>query len=365
MKINLIAPINKLSYGYVSSNILKELLKAGHEVSLFPIGKIDSDERYFESVNKALNFSKTFDINSPSIIIWHHFGLKQFKRFKGPHIGFPIFENDRFSKEDIENFNSMDMVLLTCDWYKNIIDDVKEIKVKTGKVNLGVDPEIFRISHKKTIERKLDNITRFITVGKWEVRKSHWEIAQAFHKMCFTPKIEITFVCHNPFLSSKENLKWEKMVKDAGSYALTDKIRVINKRFDSQDDIIAEMQNADFGVFPARAEGWNLELNEMMAMNKMCVVTNYSAHTEYCNYDNSMIVDIKNSEPAFDGEFFFGQMNWAKISEKEISRIKNCMIELDKAKKNDTLDARVAESVKHLTWENSASQLINNVNKIL
>ena len=77
------------------------------------------------------------------------------------------------------------------------------------------------------------------------------------------------------------------------------------------------MSQVDCGVFPSRGEGWNLELLEMMSAGKHVVATDYSAHTEFCTKENSGLVSISDVEPAFDGKWFFGQGNWAKISAHE------------------------------------------------
>ena len=54
---------------------------------------------------------------------------------------------------------------------------------------------------------------------------------------------------------------------------------------------------ADCGLFPARAEGWNLELLEMMACGKQVIATNYSAHTEFCTKENSILIESDENIP--------------------------------------------------------------------
>ena len=39
------------------------------------------------------------------------------------------------------------------------------------------------------------------------------------------------------------------------------------------------MAEAHCGVFPARSEGWNLGLVEMLSMGRHVIATDYSAHT--------------------------------------------------------------------------------------
>ena len=67
------------------------------------------------------------------------------------------------------------------------------------------------------------------------------------------------------------------------------------------------MSQTDCGVFPARAEGWNLELLEMMSCGKNVIATNYSSHTEFCNSENCMLVETTELEDAHDGKWFRGQ----------------------------------------------------------
>ena len=64
------------------------------------------------------------------------------------------------------------------------------------------------------------------------------------------------------------------------------------------------MAQTDCGIFPSRAEGWNLELLEMLACIKSVITTHYSAHTEFCDDVNSDLVEIKETELAYDGKWF-------------------------------------------------------------
>ena len=66
------------------------------------------------------------------------------------------------------------------------------------------------------------------------------------------------------------------------------------------------MSKVDVGIFPSRAEGWNLEILELMSCGKHIITTNYSAHTEFCNKENALLVDIDELETAYDGKWFLG-----------------------------------------------------------
>jgi len=121
----------------------------------------------------------------------------------------------------------------------------------------------------------------------------------------------------NPFLNEQENNYWFSLVDNC---RLKDKIKVFG-RLQTQYQVAQFIDNCDCGVFVSRAEGWNNEIIESMAMNKPVIVTNYSAHTEYCNKDNSYLVDIDSLEPANDGKWFDGSGNWAKIGQNQFDQI--------------------------------------------
>src|SRR5687767_4330929 len=118
-KINLIAPINRLSYGYVSQNIIKALITHNVEVSLQAIGPVepDTDCGYDKYIEKC---SQTPFPNTPTLAIWHQFDLKRFAAQK-PFIGFPIFELDTLNTLEIDQINSCDHIIVCSSWAKDVI----------------------------------------------------------------------------------------------------------------------------------------------------------------------------------------------------------------------------------------------------
>jgi hypothetical protein len=83
------------------------------------------------------------------------------------------------------------------------------------------------------------------------------------------------------------------------------------------------------------------------------IATNYSAHTEFCNRDNSYLVDIDETEKAFDGKAFNGQGNWAKIGQKQKDQtIEYMKYVCDNRIKNNPEGIKTA---KKLSWNNSAN----------
>ena len=113
MKINLIAPINSLGYGVAGSNIALELDKGDCEVTLWPIGNVDTDHvvEFQRMVDRQENYSSS----APSIRIWHQNDLAMHVG-SGQHIGFPIFELDKFTSVERHHLSCMDALMVCSRW---------------------------------------------------------------------------------------------------------------------------------------------------------------------------------------------------------------------------------------------------------
>jgi len=349
--INLITPINQLGYGLVGLNILRALSEIS-EVSFWCIGTPECDPTHHRLVQECLKNAHMPDFRAPCLRIWHQNDMAQFVG-SGTKIGFPIFELDTFNELERHHLKSLDMIFVTSSWGKEVCIDqgvAEENQIKV--IPLGVDTDIFTASGDST------DSTVFFNCGKWEVRKGHDIIVQAFNK-AFNREdnVELWMMCDNIFFSEVENQEWADLYK---SSVLGDKVKIIPRQ-ESQKDVYNIMRETDCGVFPARAEGWNLELLEMMACGKHVIATNYSAHTEFCNKENCLLVDVKEKEDAFDGKWFKGQGKWAKIGDSEITSISEHMKTIHELKQKNNLSVNHAglETAKKYSWRNTSQEIVN------
>jgi glycosyltransferase involved in cell wall biosynthesis len=239
-------------------------------------------------------------------------------------------------------------------WAKNVAIDQCHKALKSSHkslvhvVPLGVDAELFPPAPARQGDK-----TIFFNCGKWEIRKGHDIIIQAFKKVVEEyDNVELWMMCSNPFNSQEENNRWHQLYNHP-------KVKLI-PRAETQAEVYNIMSQVDCGVFPSRGEGWNLELLEMMAAGKHVITTNYSAHTEFCNKDNAGLIPIEDVEPAFDGKWFFGQGNWAKITEKEIDNLANKMSSFHSRRptRSDYLNTAGIETARKFSWQNTAREII-------
>jgi glycosyltransferase involved in cell wall biosynthesis len=359
MNINIIGPVNQLGYGITCLNIIKALSK-DHKVSLFPIGQPQVTSREdAEIISQAIKDSKFVDFKAPCIRIWHQHDMSQFVG-TGLKVGFPIFELDTFSDLEKHHLSNLDKIFVCSHWAKQVVlSNIKIDETNVCVIPLGVDEKIFKPLQEPD-DILIDKPTIFFNCGKWEIRKGHDILVQIFNE-AFDEEdnVQLWLMCENPFLSEEETKHWHSMYFKS---KLGQKIRII-PRLDTQADVYNIMKQIDCGIFPSKAEGWNLELLELMSCGKPVITTNYSAHTEFCNQDNSYLVDIQELELAQDNKWFFGQGKWAKISQKEIDKFVDYMqyVHMLKSSNNLILNQSGISTADKFSWKQTAEAIINNV----
>jgi glycosyltransferase involved in cell wall biosynthesis len=357
-RINITAPINQLGYGIASLNIVKSLHNAGCEVSLFPIGNVSVNAPDISIIQSSINNAKFFDPNAPSLLIWHQNGLHQHVG-RGPQIGFPIFELDTFDDLEHHHIQSCDNLFVCSQWAKDIVlnhsrptrwgDRLADDDIFV--VNLGVDQEIFT---PQQIVKK--NKVVFFNCGKWEIRKGHDILIEAF-KIAYdqNKNIELHMMCTNPFNSLKEEQAWRNMYDH-------ESVRII-PRAETQQEVYNRMAYADCGVFPSRAEGWNLELLEMMSIGRHVITTDYSAHTAFCDNYNSTLIPVTELEDAHDGKWFFGKGKWANLNETHVQLLADAMVEFA-SRFDRSISNSGVETGKLFSWHATASRILSAVSEI-
>lgn len=359
LNFNIITPLNSLGYGVTGYNVVEALSKAGHTVALYGMGPIQTLPEQNELIKGLFENSRMPDFDAPCIRIWHQHDMAEFVG-RGKRIGFPIFELNKFTPQELHQLSNPDEWFVCSQWGKDILKNALEehgltdLEERIHVIPLGVDRSIFR---EKFSDRPS---TVFFNCGKWEIRKGHDVLVEAFNK-AFTKddNVELWMMCDNPFYTDEENFQWERLYKGSG---LGDKIRSIPRQ-ESQKEVYNIMSQADCGVFPARAEGWNLELLEMMSCGKHVIATDYSGHTEFCNEENCKLIEVTDLEDAKDGKWFHGQGQWANIGEPQIDQLVEHMRAVHELKKSDSLNVNQVgiDTAKKFSWSNTAKAIVKAV----
>lgn len=350
--MNIISPINQLGYGIAGLNIVKELSKL-YSTSLWPIGQVQvTNESDSHIIKSCMNNAHMPDFNAACIRIWHQHDMSQFVG-KGKHIGFPIFELDEFNNMEKHHLNSLDSIFVCSDWAKQVcINNLDISKDNIHVVPLGVDTDIFQ-----PCTFNEHGTTVFFNCGKWEIRKGH-DILPEIFSQAFTDSdnVELWMMCSNPFLSESETRNWQNLYMNS---KLGHKVRFINRQ-NTQLEVYNIMKLVDCGIFPSKAEGWNLEALELMSCGKHLIITDYSAHRQFCNQNNAYLVDINNVEIAFDNKWFKSNVgSWAKIDSDSIDQFINHMKTVHEKKQKGELKLNTAgiQTANEFTWSATAKRI--------
>jgi len=291
-ELHFIAPYCRTGYGIAGAQLLRALLRRGASVNFFPLGAPDASVLPMRGLQESMARQDRFDANAPSVRLAQKFDLAMHVG-RGPRIGFPIFELSRFTAREKHHLGAQDRVLVCSEWARGILLENGLYRTPIDIVPLGVDREVF---HERLDAGRTRPDTIFLQVGKLEPRKNQLGLLRAF-EAAFTPRdpVQLVLACHNPFLEPEA---FRHATQPFRRSPMAKRITILDKPLPTHTDIAKLMARADCGVFPSRAEGWNLEALEMLSVGRHVIATNYSAHTAFLTPENARLIEVDGVERA-------------------------------------------------------------------
>ncbi len=350
-----IAPACRTGYGVVGAHLLREFLQLDAPVAYFPIGQVDQSIARTDRLGTALARQGSFDDHAPSVRLSQQFDLALHVG-RGPRIGFPIFELDRFHAAERHHLERQDRILVTCEWARTVLLENGIWRTPIDIVPLGVDRAVFSDKVRPATAR--GSATVFMSVGKLERRKGQRELLAAF-EAAFTPKddVKLVLICHNPFV---DDATFKSMTAPFRHSRMAARITIVSNPFPTQADLAAVMATADCGVFPVRAEGWNLEALEMLSMGKAVIATACTAHTSFMNGSNARLIEASELEESVPGET---RGRWAAWGATQHEQLVHELRAVHQARQGGSLALNVsgiATATAH-SWTASARALLHSV----
>ena len=162
-------------------------------------------------------------------------------------------------------------------------------------------------------------------------------------------------VNENPFIG-KGNQDWKRRYI---STSMGKKIKIL-PRVNTQAELRGLYSQVDFGVFPSHAEGWNLEILELMACGTPCIATNYSGHTEFLNETNSMLIHPTGMEDVHDtvgGRWFRGQGQWCSFEVEHLVDTLRAAHDMRQSNRVDLSFPELRKTVDKFTWKNTVKEI--------
>lgn len=361
MSLNLLCPINQLGFGQVGLHLALALERLGCLPAWWPIGGVEAHPRYHGVLRQMQERAARYDPSAPSLRIYHQFDLACHVG-KGVHAALVIFELDRFTPREKWHLDQQDVLFVPSEWGKRVLER-SGVKPPVHVCPFGVDTQVFR---PVTEPRPKAGPTIFFNAGKWELRKGHDLLVEAFND-AFTEQdeVELWMLTYNPVVPRNRdqyNAEWARLYLES-RLGRAGKIKLL-PRVATQDEVAGLMRAADCGVFPSRAEGWGMESAEMLAMGKDVILTYCSAHTEYADEDNAMLIDVDEPEEAHDGVWFDataphwqGQPGqWARLGERQKGQLVAHLRTVHRIRQNNgcmPVNQHGIDRFRRLTWDNT------------
>jgi glycosyltransferase involved in cell wall biosynthesis len=287
---------------------------------------------------------------------------------RGPRMGYIFFEGNKLRPFERHYLGQLDVVAVASEWAANVLEANGLPRGRIRVAPAGVDRAIFHEGvAPMALKTRTPQTTVFANVGKWDYRKGHDFVLTAFNA-AFTAQDDVLLVmnCFNPFVfeqmgfdGPKQSREWEQKYLDS-PLGRAGRIAVVKQRLPDQFALASLMAAADCGFFPARNEGWNLDLAEMLAMGKHGIATDYSGHTEYARAAGALLIDIDALEAADDGCYFRGEQGeWAALGSRQLEQAAAHLRAVHRRKQEGELGLNRAgvEAFQRLTWRNTARRL--------
>lgn len=360
------APLNQVSFGNVSYNILRELYRLNQadpsfKVAYFPIsnpdlgafeGKDSDFHKWIKSLieNRYSNLSK----DAVSLKLWHINGAE--KRITPKQVLFSFYELDEPTSTEKSLVGLQDATIFSSSYAANSFKNALQYN-NIFSTPLGFD-EDFKIKDKKYLEGKI----HFLLMGKFEKRKHTDKIIKLWaKKFGKDPKYQLSCSILNPFLD-KDLMK--KLLIGYKSLSANINILPYVSTNAEVNDVLNSIDIDLSGL--SGAEGWGLPAFNATCLGKWSIVLNATSHTDWANENNALLLNPSGKIEAYDGMFFkkgsdFNQGSIYDFNEEEaIYKMEVAVAMVEAGRKNE----HGIELGKKFTYANTVSQIVPVLEKV-
>lgn len=304
MKLILNAPINPLSLGQFSYNLIRELWKMNADIAYFPIGPVQLEafqpkKELVAYIQDAINKRHThLSRDTPTLKVWHLVSQNKedpFQALLTPNQTLLSFHETDSVTPFEKTMAEINTKTLFCGNYSEGIFRQAGCE-NVGSFNIGWD-EDFQKNNKKY----LDSIHWGI-VGKREFRKNTEGVIKAWIKKYGNNRNHsLTCLITNPFLSPEDNQRIIASIlegKRIWNVSFLPHIKTNAEMCDFYNAIDIDLSGASF------SESWGIPAFSATGLGKWSVVNNFGGHKAWANSDNSILFEPDGMQDCYDGVFF-------------------------------------------------------------
>jgi hypothetical protein len=311
-------PINGVSFGQVSTALLREYYQKGVQPFIFTIGQVDlssqeQDADFTKWIESCIKKSfEEYNRDVPVFKLWHlnHESLSSYGRDQSL---FSFYELDHPTSYEVNIAKNQKNLIFSSNHAKNIFEAVGV--QNCHYVPLGFDKNNFEVKDQQYLEGKIV----FNLTGKLEKRKHHKEVIKSWLKKYGNNK-DYVLQCAitNPFLKEQDFKNQLSQILEGKSYYNLNFLGQMQKNVLYNDFL----NSSNIVIGMSGGEGWGLPEFQSVALGKHGVILNSSGYQDWANEKNTVMVQPNGKEDSSDGVFFrkggaFNQGNIFTFNEDE------------------------------------------------
>lgn len=288
-------PLNSLSFGNVSLNLLKEIYAKNIDIAIFPTGNVDVSAFSINDSNFKLwvedgvnNRYRKLDKDTTTLQMWHLNGAEN--RISRRQILYTFYELDEPTESEIKISELQDKTVFSSSYASS--------KFKNSSyAPLGFD-DCFYNTEREYLTDKI----HFGLMGKLEKRKHTEKIIKNWIKKYGNNyKYQLTCCITNPFFKKEEMESSIRNILEGKSYGNINFLPFLPKN--SQVNDYLNSIDIDLGGMSG-AEGWNLPSFNATCLGKWSLVLNSTAHQDWASSKNSILIEPDGKEEVYEEIFF-------------------------------------------------------------
>lgn len=294
-------PINLVSFGQVSTGLLRELYRRKEDTLISLVennGDLScqkDDPEFSNWIKLAVSgFVAKHSRQNKIFKLWHLSGSLESLSEKQVLLSF--YELDRPTPNEINIVKNNHKVLFSS---QDTVDLFKSLGCNNVEyIPLYFDSANFARSEKKHFS---DGRIVFNVAGKLERRKHHVKTIRSWvRKFGNNPKYSLQCAVYNNFLSAEQNQGLIAQILEGKKY-----FNVNFLGFMGKNEIYNDFLNSsDVIISMSGGEGWGLPEFQSVAMGKHSVTLNASAYKGWANEKNSVMINPSGKISSIDNVFF-------------------------------------------------------------
>lgn len=264
-------------------------------------------------------------------------------------IGYTMLEVDGIPEDWIRQANALDEVWVPSTFNRDSFLNCG-LKVPVFVMPLGVNPDYYNPKIKPF--RPTQRYT-FLSVFEWGERKGADLLLRAYHR-AFTRHDDVLLLLK--VINTDPGVNVQQQIAALNLPGHGPPVAVLYNQEISTHQMGSLYRSADCIVQPSRGEGWGMPMIEAMACGLPVIATDWSAHTDFMNEENSYLLRTEKLIPAIAKCPYYEGFRWAEPDGEHLVHLMRHVYE--NREEAAAKGARASEEVlAKWTWRHAGQQI--------